>query len=198
MVIITINAHILLVQVHVEWVKSWIETLAMLQQYVREHHTTGLAWNSSGSDAMQVSKSDLSAKPTAGPGGPPPPPPPPPPAAPLVTADKEPDAKSALLDQLNQGEEIVKGLKKVSDDQKTHKNAQLKSDGLVKSTSTKTESTPASDKPPVMELDGKRWNIANINGNPAVVVETSGTNQSVYIYKCNGSTFQVKVVSLKY
>lgn len=175
-------------KVHVEWVKSWIETLALLQLYVREHHTTGLSWNPSGLDAIQVSKSDLTEKPEAGPGGPPPPPPPP--AAPLLPTDKGPDARSSLLDHLNQGADITKGLKKVSDDQKTHKNPQLKSDGLVQSASSKKESTPA--KPPVMELDGKRWNIENINGNPAVVVETSGTNQSVYIYKCNGSTFQVK------
>ena len=34
---------------HVEWSRAWIETLRSLQAFVKEHHTTGLVWNGSGS-----------------------------------------------------------------------------------------------------------------------------------------------------
>ena len=34
-----------IIQIHVEWVKAWIETLAQLQIFVKEHYTTGLTWN---------------------------------------------------------------------------------------------------------------------------------------------------------
>ena len=63
--------------------------------------------------------------------------------------------------------------------------------------SNHTAAAPAatsSNLPQVLELDGKKWNVENINGNSNVVIETTGTNQSVYIYRCNGSTFNVKVI----
>jgi len=189
-------------KVHVEWVKAWIETLAQLQMFVKEHHITGLSWNMDGGNAIDISKGDLSSPMKAPtPGGPPPPPPPPPPPvapapppAPAAGSDAG-DPKSALLDSINQGEDITKSLKKVTDDQKTHKNPELRAEGLVKPRETTTNHTSAintSNGPPLLELDGKKWNVENINGNTNVEIETTGTNQSVYIYRCNGSTFSIK------
>eukprot|EP00092_Neocalanus_flemingeri_P035018 GFUD01038106.1.p1 GENE.GFUD01038106.1~~GFUD01038106.1.p1 ORF type:complete len:435 (+),score=126.72 GFUD01038106.1:87-1391(+) len=43
---------------HAVWVRSWVETLAQLQAFVKEFHTTGLVWNPKGGEA------DLSAIPT--------------------------------------------------------------------------------------------------------------------------------------
>ena len=57
-----------------------------------------------------------------------------------------------------------------------------------------TPKAAQSSAPPMLELDGKKWNVENIHGNSNVVIETSGTNQSVYIYRCNNSTFSVKVI----
>ena len=194
----------LYVQVHVEWVKSWIETLSLLQLYVKEHHTTGLVWNPKGINALEAAKSDLSATPSkAAPapvGAPPPPPPPPPPALTDFPAP-QPDAKSALLDSLNRGEDVTKGLKKVEDSEKTHKNPELRASSKVPSTpakpsaSSKTTSAQA-EKPPKIELDGKKWNVEYVNGNPEVVIDASENSQSVYIFRCNGSTFQIKVTSM--
>ena len=96
------------------------------------------------------------------------------------------------MESLNQGEDLTKRLKAVSDDQKTHKNPELRNKSMVPGGAGKKMEV-ASTKPPVIELDGKKWNIENVNGRPDVVVETEGNNQSVYIYKCNGSTFQIKV-----
>ena len=176
-----------------EWVKAWVETLAELQAYVREHHTTGLNWNLKGGDAITIAKSDLSQPSTVSP-PPPPGPPAPPPPPPPVSVEAQPTARSTLLDSLNKGEDITKGLKKVSDNDKTHKNPELRASSTVPSNQKpKVESQTVSGRSPVHELDGKKWNIENIDGNSCVSVETSGTNQSVYIYRCNGSTFQVSV-----
>lgn len=43
-------------KMHVEWTKAWLATLAVLQAFVKEHHTTGLIWNSN-PGAGNVSKS---------------------------------------------------------------------------------------------------------------------------------------------
>ena len=171
--------------------------MAELQQFVRENHTTGLVWNKNGGDAIALSKSDLSAPtsvpaPPPPPPGPPAPPPPPPPQAAQAATTAQPDARVGLMESINKGEDLTKGLKKVTDDQKTHKNPELRTKSFVPAEAGKKMEI-ASTKPPVLELDGKKWNVENINGRPDVVVETSGSNQSVYIYKCNASTFQIKV-----
>lgn len=82
---------------HVDWVKSWIQTLTDLQAFVKQHHTTGLIWAGKGSAAV-----------------PPPPPgcPPPPPV--LADFNTNPAAaggdadRSALFAQINQGENITR------------------------------------------------------------------------------------------
>lgn len=83
---------------HVEWARSWIQTLTELQKYIRQYHTTGLVW---------------SGKTVAG-GCPPPPPPgmpPPPPVLPDLgsLALGSNDDRSALFAQINQGADITKG-----------------------------------------------------------------------------------------
>lgn len=84
---------------HVEWARSWIQTLTELQKYIRQYHTTGLVW--SGKTAPSA-------------GGPPPPPPgmpPPPPVLPDLgsLAVGSNDDRSALFAQINQGADITKG-----------------------------------------------------------------------------------------
>jgi len=188
-------------KIHVEWVKSWIETLAELQLFVKEFHTTGLVWNNNGENAIQVAKSDLSTPaPVKGAPAPPPPPPPPPPPAPAAEGASESassgasSSRSALLDALNQGEDLTKGLRKVTESEMTHKNPALRAKSTVDDVAKKVTEKPTTGdrKPPIMELDGKKWNIENVNGNNGVSIETTGTNQSVYIYKCNGSTFHIQ------
>ena len=36
---------------HSTWVRSWVETLTALQNFVKKHHTTGLMWNPNGGEA---------------------------------------------------------------------------------------------------------------------------------------------------
>lgn len=111
---------------HIEWVKSWTKILNDLFTYVRQHHTTGLAWASQGKhDFGSVSVS--TAKPVAG--GPPPPPPPPPPPMPtnFTLSALVDDGRNDLLNSINALREGATGhLKKVPDELKTHKNPQLR------------------------------------------------------------------------
>ena len=42
-------------QVHVDWTKAWVSTIANLHALVKQYHTTGLVWNAKGGDAKAVS-----------------------------------------------------------------------------------------------------------------------------------------------
>lgn len=78
-------------KIHIDWCKAWVQTLTDLQQYVRQHHTTGLVWGKAGSIPAGI-------------------PPPPPPSMPIgdVAPPMVNDDRSALFAQINQGEDITK------------------------------------------------------------------------------------------
>ncbi|XP_008303166.1 adenylyl cyclase-associated protein 1 [Stegastes partitus] len=188
---------------HVDWVRAYINTWAELQNYIKQHHTTGLAWSKSGPVA-----SASAAPPSAPAGGAPPPPPPGPPPPPMDLStsggDSGSDNRNALFASINKGSDITKGLKHVSDDQKTHKNPNLRTQGAAPvrtgpkpfsspSTRPATATTPATRTlPPVFELDGKKWKVENQEGALNLVISDTELKQVVYAYKCNKSTLQVK------
>lgn len=100
----------------------------------------------------------------------PPPPPGCPPPPPNLLADVAAldigTERSALFAQINQGENITRGLKKVTDDMQTHKNPTLRTGPApYKPTHPSGQfggvSAPAADKPPVFTRDGKKWKIVN-------------------------------------
>ena len=139
---------------------------------------------------MTVAKTKAAAP---GPAAPPPPPPPPPPAPPAEAAEPEKSGRSELLSSLNKGEDITRNLRKVDDQEKTHKSPELRGDGVVRAqTGGKTQSGPPT-KPARTELDGKRWNVEYHNNNNNIVIEQAELSQSVYIYKCVGSTIMVSI-----
>ena len=112
-------------KLHSNWVQSWIKTINELQAYVKEHHTTGVSWNPRGGsfDSSKVSSPS---------GGAPPPPPPPPPPVPSFDLFSDQSSSnqdlilSKLQKELNVGEDITKSLRKVKDEEKTHKNTSLR------------------------------------------------------------------------
>lgn len=185
--------------VHVEWVKAWIQTLTQLQAYVKQYHTTGLTWNPKGGNATAATSiGGRGAGAPPPPPGPPMPPPPPPPGA--LDAKETPSASTArgdLLAALNKGADITKGLKKVSDDQKTHKNPTLRAAAVVPAKgkpavpAKSVGLTNMAAKPPKLELDGKKWVVEHFKNNPSLAIEETKTNQSVYVFKCEGSTIKV-------
>ncbi|CAH1961938.1 unnamed protein product [Acanthoscelides obtectus] len=132
---------------------------------------------------------------------PPPPPGCPPPPPPVIdfniggAGDGAVD-RSALFAEINKGQDITKGLKKVTDDMQTHKNPTLRQGpapfkaATVKATSivkpTKVE------KPASFTKDGKKWMIEYQKENHNLVVDNAEMNNVVYMYKCENSTITVK------
>lgn len=89
---------------HVDWARSWVQTLTELQQYIKQYHTTGLVWSGK-TEAAGPAK--VGGAPPPPPGCPPPPPVLPPPIGDLSLGD---DDRSALFAQINQGEDITKSM----------------------------------------------------------------------------------------
>ncbi|XP_071755450.2 adenylyl cyclase-associated protein 1 [Centroberyx gerrardi] len=191
---------------HVDWVKAYQSIWTEMQNYIKQHHTTGLTWSKSGPVAS------ASAAPPSGPaGGCPPPPPPGPPPPPMDFSgssggggDSGATSRNALFASINQGADITRGLKHVSDDQKTHKNPTLRTQsGAPVRTGPKPFSSsprpaaaaaasPTRTLPPVLELDGKKWKVENQEGAQGLVISDTELKQVVYAFKCNKSTLQVK------
>ena len=103
----------------------------------------------------------------------------------------------ALFADLNRGGDVTKGLKKVTDDMKTHKNTALRRQAPVKaSASTGKNSFIAANqqevkKAPKFELEGKRWNVEYQDGNKNICIDDTDMKQTVYIFKCFNSLIQV-------
>ncbi|XP_007664624.2 adenylyl cyclase-associated protein 2 isoform X1 [Ornithorhynchus anatinus] len=184
---------------HVDWVKSYLNIWTELQAYIKEHHTTGLVWSKTGPVASLASA--LSTL-TGGPGLPPPPPPPPGPP-PLFESengrDQSSPSRSALFAQLNQGEAITRGLRHVSDDQKTHKNPNLRAQGQTLTPTkshtpspTNPKPPPQQNHPPVLELEGKKWRVEYQEDKNDLVISDTELKQVAYIFQCNKSTLQLK------
>eukprot|EP00039_Didymoeca_costata_P028706 m.22002 g.22002 ORF g.22002 m.22002 type:complete len:459 (+) comp7313_c0_seq1:40-1416(+) len=171
----------------VEWARSFIEILTQLEKYVKQYHTTGPAWNPSGGEAKAGAAPAAAAPAKAAP------------APKVAPAGGIGAAKAGLFSELNKGGAITSGLKKVDKSEMTHKNPELRGTSVVPAAGTKK---PAASKPkfgggdikkdPVFELQGKKWVVEYHQGNKEIVVESEGAHQTLYIYKCNDCTIQVK------
>lgn len=181
---------------HVDWVKSYLNIWSELQAYIKEHHTTGLTWSKTGPVASTTSAL------FPGPALPPPPPPPPPPGPPPLFENEgrkqeSSPSRSALFAQLNQGEGITKGLRHVTDDQKTYKNPSLRAQTPSPAKShapgpKALQSHPSQKHAPVLELEGKKWRVEHHEDRNDLVISETELKQVVYIFKCNESTLQIK------
>jgi adenylyl cyclase-associated protein len=180
----------------VEWVQSYYGLIKDLAEYVKQSFPHGILWNPKGVSALEASKlvpdaaewsvSTSQPAPAAMAGGPPPPPPPPGPA-PRFEIDEKPAAPEpaasglgAVFSELNKGEAITKGLRKVDPEEMTHKNPSLRAGSTVptrsdsqsslssisrgKSPAPRKKPKPESmrtKKPPRKELDGNKWLIVS-------------------------------------
>uniref|UniRef100_A0A672K3Z1 Adenylyl cyclase-associated protein 1-like n=1 Tax=Sinocyclocheilus grahami TaxID=75366 RepID=A0A672K3Z1_SINGR len=132
-------------KMHVEWVSTYVSIWTELQAYIKQHHTTGLSWSKTVSHILVCS-----VCPTW--------------SGCLWSGDSGATSHNALFASINKGADITKGLKHVSDDQKTHKNPTLKVQGGPLPSGPKpfaarptAAASPARTLPPVLELDGKKW-----------------------------------------
>jgi len=183
---------------HVDWVRSYLSIWTEMQSFIKQHHTTGLVWSKIGPIAPP---SVFEAPPSAPCAPPPPPPPPGPPPVFTDDASQPPagtaaDQHSALFAQLNQGMAITKGLKHVSDDKKTHKNPNLRSQETpTKNRNPGSANSPRAatqKRPPLLELEGKKWRVENFEQKHDLMIEETELKQVVYVFSCNNSTLQIK------
>ncbi|XP_037083550.1 LOW QUALITY PROTEIN: adenylyl cyclase-associated protein 1-like [Pollicipes pollicipes] len=182
---------------HQPFTRAWSAALSALQAYVKQHHTTGLSWNMRGGDAALVAGGD--AAPSRGPAGPAPPPPPPPPK-PLASSGPDPtdQQRAALFNDINRGAAITQGLRHVTKNMQTHKNAELRSSGPVPGSKPAPSAKPAGGRAapvkraPVCELQGKKWVIEHQDNNLELQLDQTQMNQTVYAFNCVDSVIQVK------
>ncbi|KAG4091957.1 adenylyl cyclase-associated protein 1 [Neocallimastix lanati (nom. inval.)] len=158
-------------KMHVEWTASYTEILKELKDYVKKFHTTGLAWNPKGGNATDAKASAPAAAPA--------------PAA--ATPAPKADA-SKLFAELNRGEGVTSGLRKVDPSERKQKPVS----SIVKSTATPTKPAEVSKKPSRQVLEGNKWSIENFVGNKNIVIENTEIRHLVYIYNCVDSTIQIK------
>ncbi|KAK9431295.1 adenylate cyclase associated N terminal-domain-containing protein [Lipomyces doorenjongii] len=193
---------------HVEWAQSFLNILTTLQAYVKKNHTTGPSWNVKGEEVQKVlaESPGIAPPPSAAPihapfgaAAPPPPPPPPPPASVFqATSESAPSGGlGAVFAEINKGEGITSGLKKVDKSQMTHKNPSLRGQDSVPSARSTIPALPSKPqslkqkKPPRIELEGTKWIVENYENNPEIIVEAE-INHGVFIHRCKNSTVKIK------
>jgi adenylyl cyclase-associated protein len=114
----------------------------------------------------------------------------------------------AVFADLQKGENVTSGLKKVDPSQMTHKNPSLRATSVVPERSDSSSSTrghsPAppgkkpkpeslrTKKPPKKELDGNKWIVENFDSPSSPVEIEVEINQSILITKCKGLTLRIK------
>lgn len=183
----------------VEWVNAYYQVFKDLTEYVKNTFPQGIPWNPKGVSAEAaikiVEESSSPSKPKASTGAPPPPPPPPGPPPPPARFDavpappptKDAGGLDAVFSDLNKGEAVTKGLRKVNPDQMTHKNPSLRAGATVPTRSDSQSSvssiprgkSPApgkkpkpesmrTKKPPVKKLEGNKWIIVSQLKSPLI------------------------------
>ncbi|KAL4934585.1 adenylate cyclase-binding protein [Aspergillus undulatus] len=211
---------------HYDYIQAYYQIFKSLSAYLRVHYPKGLTWNDKdGVDAQEALKQVKgSSGPGAGsaaapppppptvptlniPGGgaPPPPPPPPPPMIPDQSSGSGSSSDmSAVFAQLNQGDAVTSGLRKVDKSEMTHKNPGLRASSTVPGSpsSTSRSKSPAPSKkpkpesmrtrkPPRKDLEGTKWFVENFD-NPGEVVEIPAKqNHSILISRCNKTIIKV-------
>ncbi|OTB03718.1 hypothetical protein M426DRAFT_321425 [Hypoxylon sp. CI-4A] len=200
----------------IDWIQSFYQVFRDLAEYVKQYYPNGIPWNVNGQPAAEVAKTLDSAPATSAAAPPPPPPPaaggapppPPPPGPPPVLQIKEsepsskPEGMGAVFSELNKGENVTKGLRKVDRSEMTHKNPSLRASSTVSDSSARAKSPapgkkpkPESmrlKKPPKKELDGNKWTIENYEKWPEPIEIEAEMSHSILISRCSQTTIVVK------
>lgn len=208
----------------VEWLHSFYQIFRDLSEFVKQHYANGIPWNPKGEPAQAVAKTLVAAAPAsaaasgsapppppapAPTGGAPPPPPPPPGPPPKLEYKEEPSSSpapgglGAVFSELNKGDAVTKGLRKVDKSEMTHKNPSLRASSSVSDGSASRAKSPApgkkpkpesmrAKKPAKMELEGNKWTIENYEKEPQPVEIDATLTQSILISRCNNTTVIVR------
>ncbi|KAL7785964.1 adenylate cyclase associated N terminal domain-containing protein [Trichoderma ceciliae] len=204
----------------VEWIQSFYQIFHDLGDYVKQHHASGVAWNPRGEPAEEVAKSFDSGKvpqqprqssaSSAGAAPPPPPPPPPPGPPPVLDISVESPKPSnaapaggfgAVFSELNRGEYVTRGLRKVDRSEMTHKNPALRAGSTVSEAPRAKSPVPGKKpkpesmrvkKPARKVLEANKWTVENYEKEPQPVEIEASLTHSVLISRCNNTTIIIK------
>ena len=201
--------------------RSFVRLAGSLVQFIKQfYYPKGLEWNKDGvtpEEALKEARTGIStpsangAAATPPAGGSPPPPPPPPPPVPIFDVPRSTSAPGAgvsdmgaVFAELNRGESVISGLKKVDNSEMTHKNPSLRSAGAVpirsdssgsnRSKSPMPNKKPESmrtKKPPKKELEGNKWAIENFENEQNPIQVDAEKHQSILVSRCNNTTIKV-------
>ncbi|XP_015892687.3 cyclase-associated protein 1 [Ziziphus jujuba] len=178
---------------HVEWAKALKELyLPGLRDYVKTNYPLGPVWSPTGKAVTAASTK--APTPSA-------PAPPPPPPASLFSPETSQASSSggkqgmaAVFKEINSGNSVTSGLRKVTADMKTKNRADRT--GIVSANEKETRtSSPSFSKtgPPKLELQmGRKWVVENQIGRKNLVIDDCDAKQSVYIFGCKDSVLQVQ------
>ncbi|KAJ7564243.1 hypothetical protein O6H91_02G009100 [Diphasiastrum complanatum] len=183
---------------HVDWAKAIKELyLSGLRDYVKKFHTTGPSWNEKGINVEKFGAAGVA--PTAPPAPPslpkgPPPPPPGPVSSASTSGSKL--SMSAVFSDLNKGEAVTHGLRKVTDDMKTKNRAErsgvVAAGGPMVDKESNRATVSSNKGTPKFELQmDRKWVVENQTDNKNLVVSQTNARQSVYVYGCKGCVIQV-------
>jgi len=180
-------------------VAAWNTFRKELRQWIKNYHTTGLAWNPQGGDAASAS---ASATPGGGSSGGAPPPPGPPPPAMDFTSAPPPSAGShaALFAEINAVKERQKGgktegLRTVTKEMKSKYQDKTNLPAVASKTPAAAgpkKASQAPSRPPKFALEGAKWVVEFQVGNRELIIDAPEPRHTVYIYKCEDSVVQVK------
>lgn len=194
---------------HLQWVKQFSEIFDELKDYVKKYYTTG-PWNAQGKNLGDVietlgSSEGIAEKGKTSGGSAPPPPPPPPPADFYSEKSAPIGGINAVFADLNKGEAITSGLRKVDKSEMTHKNPELRQNkkpvppkkptNLSSNSNSNSISSVPIKKPARKELiDGTKWIIENYSksdANEPITIDAE-MSQSIFIGNCQDITIQIK------
>eukprot|EP01112_Ceratiomyxa_fruticulosa_P018136 TRINITY_DN575_c0_g2_i1.p1 TRINITY_DN575_c0_g2~~TRINITY_DN575_c0_g2_i1.p1 ORF type:complete len:482 (+),score=139.01 TRINITY_DN575_c0_g2_i1:150-1595(+) len=178
-------------QTQVDWVKAYNGFLKELQTYIKNFHTTGLTWNANGGDAKTLAQSGASSAPAKAPT--------PAPSATTTTSTSAPKPDiTNVFSAISKGTDVTSSLKKVTDDMKTKNRKPEERSSVVTADSSKKPAVEKSEgpakavsKPPKLALEGNKWVVEYQKNNREIKIAETETRQTVYIYKCEGSTIQI-------
>ncbi|OHW96727.1 adenylyl cyclase-associated protein [Colletotrichum incanum] len=166
-----------------EWVQAFYQVFRDLTDYVKQHFPNGIPWNPKGQPAQEVAKS-LSASAEETPGG--------------------KGGLGAVFSELNKGEAVTKGLRKVDRSEMTHKNPSLRAsstvserEGSVRGKSPAPGKKPKPEsmrvrKPPKKVLEGNKWTIENFEKEAQPIEIDASISHSILISKCSNTTIIVR------
>lgn len=185
---------------HINWTKSFSELLQALLRFVKQNHTAGVSWNQSGVDAKEAiatTPASQANEQSSGTSAPPPPPLPPPSLETDDESTRNNSAASTSMDdvfaQINQGSDVVSGLRKVRKGDISPSTISLTQTKSVPSSGGKIPTPGQAIKhAPRKELQGNRWLVEHFENDRSIVIDNIENNHVVSIYGCSNCTIQIK------